>query len=107
MICKTIIIGDWCYCQSPYHAKFCEAARKLGGSWVASKKQWRFQTLQENHVVEICLDFFGECNGLKKSDSIARRENAKKEREMLLNRLAELEKYLNNQEIPDELLDND
>jgi hypothetical protein len=79
----------------------------LGGFWDSSRRQWRFQALQENHVVEICLDFFGECNGIKAIDSIVRRENAKKEREMLLNRLSELEKYLNNKEIPDELLDND
>lgn len=107
MSCKTQIIGDWCYCQSPYHVGFCEAARKLGGFWDSSRKQWRFQALQENHAIEICLDFFGECNEIKASDSIARRENAVKERDLLIKRLAELEKYLANQEIPDELRDND
>ncbi|KKU53537.1 MAG: hypothetical protein UX75_C0036G0012 [Candidatus Moranbacteria bacterium GW2011_GWE2_47_10] len=104
---KTQIQGDQCLCWSPYHVRFCEAARKLGGRWDSIKKLWKFQSPQENQVIEICLDFFGECNEIKASDSIARRENAVKERDLLIKRLAELEKYLANQEIPDELRDND
>ena len=79
----------------------------MGGRWIGAQKAWAFLPIQEMQIIDVCLDFFGECNGILKTDSVARRENAKKERDLLLNRLAEIEKYLNATEIPDELLDND
>jgi hypothetical protein len=79
----------------------------MGGKWIGNQKAWAFQPIQEGQIIDVCLDFFGECNGTKKDDSVARRENAKKERELLLKRLDQLEKYLSATGIPDELQDND
>ena len=107
MACTVKIRGDQCLCWSPYHVRFVESARKMGGKWVGDQKAWAFHAIQEGQIIDVCLDFFGECNGIKKDDSIARREMAKKERELLLKRLEQLEKYLNATEIPDELQDND
>ncbi|NCB46828.1 hypothetical protein EOM81_07415 [bacterium] len=105
MICKVEIKGDQLLCWSPYHVRFVEACRKINGKWLADKKAWAFQPIQEGDVIDICLDFFGECNGIKKDDSVSRREMAKKEREILIKRLATIDKYLSETEIPDELRD--
>lgn len=107
MSCIVKIRGDQCLCWSPYHTRFVEAARKMGGKWIGEQKAWAFQPIQEGQIIDVCLDFFGECNGILKSDSVARRENAKKERDLLLKRLEQIEKYLAATEIPDELQDND
>lgn len=107
MGCIVKIRGDQCLCWSPYHIRFVEAARKMGGIWASNQKAWAFQQIQEGEIIDVCLDFFGECNGIKKDDSVARREMAKKERELLLKRLEHLEKYLQSTEIPNELQDND
>lgn len=107
MTCTVKMRGDQCLCWSPYHIRFVEAARKIGGKWIGNQKAWAFQPIQEGQIIDVCLDFFGECNGILKSDSVARRENAKKERDLLLKRLEQIEKYLSATGIPDELQDND
>lgn len=107
MTCTVKTSGDQCFCWSPYHIRFVEAARKMGGVWIGKEKAWVFQAIQEGQIIDVCLDFFGECNGIKKEDSVSRRELVKKERELLLKRLEKIEKYLNATEIPNELQDND
>lgn len=71
------------------------------------RRAWAFPASQEGHVIDICLDFFGDCNGVRKDDSITRREMAIKERDLLLARLRQLDEYLDETAIPDELQDND
>lgn len=108
-MCRVKKEGESILLFSPYSRKFVDVCKKIGGTWLPLTRAWKFQAIQENQVIDICLDFFGECNDLKKSDYITKKERMIKEKSILKARLKEIDEYLNidYQEIPNELQDND
>jgi hypothetical protein len=102
------VIGESVSLFSPYHKKLVSACKQAGATWSQWDGAWLFPKSMENTAIELALDFFGECNGLKKEDCIAKKERLREEKRLLLLRISEIDVYLKaGEKIPDELLDND
>lgn len=59
---RTVKLKDGKYrlrVSSPYHPDFPAAARKLGGSWQASDREWSFDPRDEARVKALCKACYG------------------------------------------------
>lgn len=105
--CSLRKIGESIYLFSPYSKKLIVACKLVGGRWDKDYRGWKFDPSLENTIIEIALDFFGECNDISIDNSEEKRERLQKEKIILENRIKEIDEFLKIGDVADELLDKD